>query len=93
MNTDSKANDSPYLLDSVESSSVSADTGADDEQVVIERLRWASVTGNRGRRDDDASSASRRGEADSVRIGALSERREPQGLSPEAAETEVYRLG
>lgn len=72
---------------------MAADAGTDDEQVVIERLWWASITGNRGRRDDDASPASRGGEVDSVRIGALSERREPQGLSPEAAETEVYRLG
>lgn len=72
---------------------MSTDAGADDEQVVIERLRRASVIGNRGRRHEDASSASRGGEANSVRIGALSERREPQGLSPEAAETEVYRLG
>lgn len=74
----------------MERGSVATDARSDDEQVVIKWLRRASIVGERGR-DDNLIGASS-GSPHSVRSGVLSDRREPEGLAPEAAESEVYRL-
>lgn len=80
----------PYLLDGVESSTMATDAGANDKQVVVERLGRASISGWRGR-DRDGCRAQRSRDSYSVRIG-VAERREAEGLPSEAAEAEIDRL-